>query len=32
VQARAHGAVEGSLADARALVAASMELRRYEPQ
>ena len=32
VQARAHGAVDGSLEEARAMVAVSTELRRYEPQ
>ncbi len=32
VQARAHGAIAGSLDEARAVVAARTELRRYEPQ
>ena len=31
VQARAVGAVEGELSDLRRIVAASFELRRYEP-
>ncbi len=32
VQARAHGAIAGSLDDARQMVATSMEVLRYEPQ
>lgn len=31
VQARAHGALEGDLAALRAVIAASVDLRRYEP-
>jgi len=32
VQARAHGAMAGTLEEARTVEATSMELRRYEPQ